>query len=50
MNDHANAMRELLRAAGPIMDALLAEHKLGQHHLTPRSGCPSCVFGRGRKP
>ena len=33
-----------------ILAEYMAAHKLGQHYLTPRIGCPSCVFGRGRKP
>lgn len=33
-----------------ILGDLIADHKLGQHYLTPRISCPSCVFGTGRKP
>lgn len=44
------AMREFVQAAGRVMAELLAEHKRGQHYVRPYTGCPSCVFGEGRKP
>lgn len=43
-----DAMEQVVKAAMPIMQELMAAHKEGQHKDRVRPGCPSCVFGKAK--